>query len=170
MSLRNRTHGYATRATRVPEYAAWAAMKSRCTDVNHPAYGYYGGRGIVVCATWMVSFEAFLADMGPRPTPGLTLERRDVNGAYEPGNCYWATWAEQQNNRSRHHFVWVDEVRLTLTQAVTRHGLGVTAHLVGDRLRYGWPLGLALLMAPDRKARTRVSTSRSRQSHRPRRF
>lgn len=79
------------------EYKVWTAMFDRCYNEKHPAYNYYGGRGIKVCPRWR-SFYNFMDDMGPRPD-GLTLERVNNMAGYGPKNCKWATYTEQANNR-----------------------------------------------------------------------
>ena len=81
------------------EYRVWLGIKQRCTNNENPAYKSYGGRGISVCERWCNSFENFLADMGPRPSPKHSIDRIDVNGNYEPGNCRWVTGSVQAINR-----------------------------------------------------------------------
>lgn len=91
----NRSHGMSGTTT----YSAWLAMWARCTNSNGVGWHNYGGRGIKVCARWR-KFENFLKDMGERPE-SLTLERVNNDKGYSPGNCTWATRAEQNRNQRR---------------------------------------------------------------------
>jgi hypothetical protein len=92
----NLRHG----ATSTPTWTSWRGMIRRCTETTNDHWRLYGGRGIKVCERWRYSFENFLADMGERPE-GLTLDRIDPDGDYEPENCRWTTPLVQRHNRSR---------------------------------------------------------------------
>ncbi len=87
-------------ASRTPEYVAWESMRQRCLNSNNRAYRYYGARGITIDERWNL-FTNFLEDMGPKPHPSLSLERRDNNKGYSKENCYFATRSEQNRNRRR---------------------------------------------------------------------
>lgn len=90
--------------TNDPLFTVWQGMVRRCNDPNRDDYKNYGGRGIGICHEWLVSFKAFLTDMGKRPK-GATLERIDTNKDYCKNNCKWATRTEQNRN-SRNSKWW----------------------------------------------------------------
>lgn len=98
---RMRTVGLKHGLGKTPEWWAWRGAKSRCQDPASASWANYGGRGITICARWggRGGFPAFFADMGPRPSPGHSLDRIDNNGNYEPGNCRWATRSQQRQNQ-----------------------------------------------------------------------
>ena len=87
-------HGYA----RTSEYMTWRNIRQRCEYEKAVNYEYYGGRGIEVCERWH-NFENFIADMGLKPTPLHSIERKDNDGNYEPDNCEWALMSEQSKNK-----------------------------------------------------------------------
>lgn len=98
LKLERRTkHGHAKKRQIPNTYYSWLALKQRCTNPNNPSYKNWGARGISVCERWL-SYENFLADMGPCPY-GFTIERIDVNGNYEPSNCTWIPKSEQGKNK-----------------------------------------------------------------------
>lgn len=85
--------------SQLPEYKCWQQIKQRCLNPRHLAYPNYGGRGITMAAEWADDFEAFFAHVGPRPSPKHSLDRRDNDSGYVPGNVRWATKSEQNRNR-----------------------------------------------------------------------
>ena len=120
------THGRA----RSPEYNSWLKLRSRCKD--HPAnikYPIYGGRGISVCKEWELSFESFFAFMGAKPHPQASVERKDVNGNYEPDNCCWAMPKEQARNKQKHRLVAYLGTEMPLSQACELAGVNYRSAL-----------------------------------------
>ena len=127
-------------------------MKARCGDPKHEKFPKYGGRGIRVCRRWLRSFEAFLADMGPKPSPKHTIDRKDHDGHYVPSNC-WATLKEQNHNRRG--LVWLTFGGTTLCVKEWAELLGVNMHVVYARIRKGWtPENALFTPVAFRKARS----------------
>jgi AraC-like DNA-binding protein len=105
-------------------------MIDRCTEPNSEKYPIYGGRGITICERWM-KFENFLADMGEK-VRGMSIERINNNGNYEPENCKWATPKEQANNTRRNRRIAHNGENLTLAEWSQR--LGVTPSTLHERI------------------------------------
>jgi hypothetical protein len=120
-----------------PAHRAWCAIRYRCQLPTHQAWKNYGARGITVCTRW-TSFENFWADMGPTYRLGLTLERRDNNKGYNPGNCYWTTYRTQNNNTRRNRRIQTPWGKMTVAEAAQRSGLGKTT--LHYRLQHHWPV------------------------------
>lgn len=115
-----KTHGM----SRTKIYKAWFAMKDRCYNKSHSSYKNYGGRGILVCDKWRVSFENFISDMGERPSPKHSIDRIDNNGNYEPSNCRWATKKQQCANK-RNNFI-IEFFGIKMTRGYWAEELGVS--------------------------------------------
>ena len=113
---------------RTPTYRTWERMIQRCSNPNHKAYKNYGGRGITVCPRWVVSFAAFLEDMGVKPK-GLTLERIDNDSGYNHENCKWATMFEQHHNTRRNRWVKFNGNKMILQDFVRAVGKGASTIL-----------------------------------------
>lgn len=141
-------HGCARVGRPTSEYIIWSTMKRRCLNPKGSGYKYYGARGISVCERWM-SFPNFLADMGLRPK-GLSLDRIDNDGNYEPSNCRWATASQQrQNRRSTERYLEYGEVRLSLKDMSKKYGL--SKRLLSLRLHRGMSVEKALTMPVQHK-------------------
>jgi len=117
-------------------------MIQRCTNSNRDDYKHYGGRGIKVCERWRKSFAAFLADMGERPGPDYSLDRKENDGNYEPDNVRWATQAKQGRNRRSNKMVLYGGRRMPLVEACEI--AGIKYDNVRTRLRLGWTVERAL--------------------------
>lgn len=103
--MRSTKHGDCRRGKRACEFTTWVTMIDRCTNPKTKHFNRYGGRGITVCQKWMDSYEAFLNDVGRRPSQKHSIDRINNDGNYEPGNVRWATSLEQNNNR-RDNVIW----------------------------------------------------------------
>ena len=109
------------------EYGPWAAMLSRCRNPNVKHYKNYGGRGVTVDPRWCDEngFENFLEDMGPRPSPQHTIERKKNELGYSKDNCVWATRSEQANNKRNNRVITANGETRTAAEWSALTGLPV---------------------------------------------
>lgn len=124
-------------------FNVWIGMRNRCYQKNTKYYSNYGGRGIVVCPEWKDNFETFEKwALTNGYQKGLSIDRKDVNGNYEPSNCKWSTNKQQCNNKRNNHYIsfngktqslqmWADET-------------GIDRSVIGYRLKKGWEVEKAL--------------------------
>ncbi len=138
------------------EWRIWAGMKNRCYNETVRGYQNYGGRGIVVCDRWLTGdgvrggFECFYSDIGPRPSPSHSIDRINNDGNYEPGNCRWATTAEQSiNTRTIPRIEWRG---WTLSAHEWAAATGIPASQIEKRIGRGWSADRALTQ-PLRRSR-----------------
>lgn len=122
-----------------PEYRAWRIMRSRCRDPRR-AHHF----GLKVAKRWDV-FENFLADMGRKPSPRHTLDRKDGTKGYSPSNCRWATPLEQQQNTRKTKLVTFRGETLSVSAWARRFGVKPTT--LHERLRRGWTMKKAVAHA-----------------------
>lgn len=151
-ALQSQAHTLHGRARSI-EYRAWQDLKHRCLNPHAPNYDSYGGRGITVCKSWRISFDAFSEDMGRRPV-GMSIDRRDNNGGYwcgkcdecmrlgRPSNCRWATCTEQ--NRNKRVNAWVTHNGKTMIASDWDREIGLGKGIVSSRIRAGWSVERAL--------------------------
>lgn len=151
-------HGHARKSGRHPLYATWMSMKDRCNNPSNKHFDLYGGRGISICERWSADFAAFLSDMGDKPSPRHSIDRVDVNGAYAPENCRWATPQEQARNqrkrRPRERKIMIDGE--TAEQVAERCGVHVST--IRTRVRRG--ITGADLMSKDMRGRHCIGVKR----------
>ena len=138
------THG----KSRTDEYKAWGTMLQRCTNPRATGFDRWGGRGITVCERWRRSFENFLVDLGPKPSPQHSIDRINNDGNYEPGNCRWATKQEQiWNSRVPR---WITFRGITLPLAEWSRQVNILAATIRQRLNKGWSIERAFTTPPQK--------------------
>lgn len=133
------------RMSRTPEYRVWLGMLNRCRNPRDSAFHKYGAKGVSVCQRWH-SFEAFIADMGLRPSDDHSIDRIDGSKDYAPDNCRWATREEQQNNLRNNVNITIGGETLTASQWDRRKGW--RRGTVWGRIRRGWTAEQATSIAP----------------------
>lgn len=141
---RNKTHGQSMEGSPLyGEYCVWSAIYQRCTNPNARSYPRYGGRGINMSHRWANSFEAFMKDMGPRPSILHSIDRKDNDKGYYKSNCYWATDEEQANNKRNNVRLECNGLTMTLAQWAKKTGLdeGCISRRIFAR---GWSVDRAL--------------------------
>ena len=160
-STRSVTHGATRQGAAVPEYVPWCAMKQRCADPNRSNFKFYGGRGITVCERWRSSFENFLADMGPRPSPKHSIDRIDNDGNYEPSNCRWATQREQCRNTRGAPLIEAFGERLTAAEWSDRTGIAASTIISRRSRGVRGDLILSRASLPTAKGRAKTMTTKA---------
>lgn len=117
-------------------YSTWKGMKERCNNPNNVGFKYYGEKGIKVCSEWENSFETFVKDMGPKPSPEFMLERKNNDKGYSKSNVKWADKKEQMNHMRSNVVVEIDGVCMTVQRWAEK--LGIPASRIRNRIHRGW--------------------------------
>lgn len=134
----NLTHGL---ANKMPEYRIWKHLRGRCNNPKDSGYHHYGGRGIFVSDAWN-DFRVFLKDMGSRPSPNHSIERKDNDGPYSGENCFWATRKQQSVNKRSTRRITIGKETLSLMEWCERFGINYGTAF--NRLKNGWSAEIAV--------------------------
>ncbi len=145
------THGL----SKSHEYLAWQGMLYRRYNQKFKQYADYGGRGIGVCDQWRKSFEAFYADMGPRPSNNHSIERLNNSLGYSPKNCTWADKVHQQRNTRRNHLLQLNGETMPISAWAEK--TGISKNTILKRIRTGWTERETLTTPVDIKMRNKRS-------------
>lgn len=137
MLTKFRTHGL----SKHPLRNIHNAIMSRCYNEKQKTYKHYGGRGILVCERWH-TFKNFYDDMIAGYKKGLSIERENVNGNYEPSNCRWATHYEQVRNRTDNHFLEYNGQKMILNDWAKKYGIRKAT--LWARINSGWDIATAI--------------------------
>lgn len=135
--------------TRLPEYVLWVQIKQRTGNSNDRSFPSYGGRGIRMHPPWAKSYEEFFAYIGRRPSPRHSLDRKDNDGHYEPGNVRWATPVEQSRNKRNNNLLTAYGKTQTITEWASE--LGIYWGTIASRLKSGRTVEQALVPHDFRK-------------------
>lgn len=125
------------RHTRI--YGIWLQMKNRCYNTKTERFKDYGGRGIIICEEWRNNFKSFYDwSMSNGYKDGLTIDRINNNGNYEPKNCRWVEIKTQNRNaRSNHLITYKNETHCISEWAEIT---GISRYVITNRLKYGWSI------------------------------
>jgi hypothetical protein len=137
-----KTHGESCRGQWTPEYRTWLHMRNRCLNEKDPNYKYHGGRGITIDPRWD-RYENFLEDMGRRPSPKHSIERKKNELGYSKENCEWAVHLTQCNNRRSNKPLTYNG--RTQTRSEWAREMHMKPATLGYRIKAGWSVERALL-------------------------
>jgi hypothetical protein len=136
-----KTHGL----SKTPIHRIWCGIKTRVGNPNHKDYQWYGARGVTMCEEWendFMSFYTWSTNNGWKD--GLQIDRKDVNGNYEPSNCRWVTNEVNSKNRRNTNLYTNELTGETLCASDWSKRLGGNQELVKSRIAYGWSIQRAI--------------------------
>lgn len=124
-------------------YEVWKSIKQRCLNPKNKAYHNYGGRGITIFSEWINSYESFYNwSLTNGYKEGLSIDRINVNGNYEPNNCRWTTRKVQCNNTRVNKYFTINNETKSLSDWCRIYNIKYST--VAERLYYNWDIIKAL--------------------------